>query len=115
MRTEDQAAAHWLQADAARLTSRARWVQAVGHAQVDECSGSGHGGGLFGGGISASVSCQRTDTWYLAVPGGAPDLQAKLERGLQWADGWGRFAAVPKGTASPPVLPTTTAQWVGPA
>jgi len=115
VRTEDQGAAHWLQVDAARLTSRARWVQAVGHARVDECSGSGRGGGLFGGGISASVSCERTDTWYLAVAGGAPADQGKLERILHQADGWGRFTAVPKGTASPPVLPTTTAQWVGPA
>jgi hypothetical protein len=115
VRTEDQAAAHWLQQDAARLTSRARWVHLVGHARVDECSGSGRGGGLFGGGIGASVSCERTDTWYLAVAGGAPADQSKLERILHQADGWGRFAAAPEGTGSPPVLPTTTAQWVGPA
>jgi hypothetical protein len=115
VRTDDQAAAQWLQADAARLTSRARWLKVVGHALVDDCSGSGSGGGLFGGGISASVSCQRTDTWYLAVAGGAPDEQGNLERILHRADGWGRFAAAPKGTATPPVLPTTTAQWVGPA
>ncbi len=90
-------------------------MQVVGHARVDECAGSGRGGGLFGGGIGASVSCQRTDTWYLAVAGGARADQGKLERILHQADGWGRFTAVPKGTASPPVLPTTTAQWVGPA
>jgi hypothetical protein len=115
VRTADARAAQWLQQEASRLTSRARWLTVVGHALVDECSGSGRGGGLFGGGIAAGVSCERTDTWFFAVAGGAVDDMGRLERVLARTDGWGRFTPVPTGSATPPVMPMTTAAWVGPA
>ena len=115
VQTDDKRATRWLTAEGSRLTGRrAGWLKLAGHALVDECAGSGGGGGLFGGGISASVSCERTDTWYLAVDGGERAGQRHLERILHDADGWGRFATVPRGSASPPVIPMTTADWVGP-
>jgi hypothetical protein len=116
VQTDDVRAARWLTAEGSRLTGRrVSWLTLAGHALVDECAGSGGGGGLFGGGISASVACQRTDTWYLAVVGGQRAEQGNLERILHRADGWGRFSTVPQGSASPPVMPMTTADWVGPA
>lgn len=116
VRTDDKRAAQWLQAEASRLTGRARWLRVAGHALVDECAGSaGGGGGLYGGGISVSVSCERTDTWYFAVAGAERARVRTLERVLRQTDGWGRFATVPRGSASPPVMPMTTAAWIGPA
>jgi hypothetical protein len=109
VQTDDERAARWLTAEGSRLTGRrVSWLTLAGHALVDECAGSG-------GGISASVACERTDTWYLAVVGGQRAEQGNLERILHRADGWGRFSTVPRGSASPPVMPMTTAEWVGPA
>jgi hypothetical protein len=116
VRTDDKRATQWLQAEASRLTGTAGWLRVAGHALVDECSGSaGGGGGLYGGGIGVSVSCERTDTWYFAVAGAERAQVRNLERVLRQADGWGRFTTVPRGSASPPVMPMTTAAWVGPA
>jgi hypothetical protein len=97
------------------MAGRAGWVTVSGQAVVDQCAGSAPGGGLFGGGISASVSCERTDTWFLAVAGGEYSQESRLERVLRQSDGWGRFGTVPPGSASPPVMPMTTADWIGPA
>jgi hypothetical protein len=115
VRADDRSAAGWLAQEASRLASRAKWLAVVGDAQVDECAGAGGGGRLFGGGIGASVSCERTDTRFFATASSARGDVSRLERALAKADGWGRFAAVPSGSASPPVLPMTTAAWVGPA
>lgn len=115
VRADDRAAAGWLAQEASRLGNRAKWLAVAGHAQVDECAGAGGGGRLFGGGIGASVSCERTDTWFFATASSASADVSRLERALAKVDGWGRFAAVPSGSASPPVLPMTTAAWVGPA
>lgn len=116
VQTDDKLATRWLTTEGSRLTGRgASWLRLAGHALVDQCAGSGGGGGLFGGGISASVSCECTDTWYLAVTGGERAGQRHLERVLHRADGWGRFTTVPRGSASPPVMPMATADWVGPA
>jgi hypothetical protein len=115
VRADDRLAAQWLTTEGARMTGRARGLTVAGYAVLDQCAGSSGGGGLFGGGISASVSCDRTDTWYLAAAGNQGTRESGLERVLRQVDGWGRFAAVPRGSASPPVMPVTTAAWAGPA
>jgi hypothetical protein len=115
VRASDMLASSWLRQQQARLTRRTPWLTQAGHALADECSGSGGGGGVLSGGIGASVSCQRTETWFFAAPGGKRDTVARLERILRTADGWGMFTSVPVGAASPPVLPVISADWVGPA
>lgn len=114
VRANDKLAGNWLQQQAARFVREATWLALAGHGMADECSGSGGGAGMLGGGVGASVSCLRTDTWYFAMPGDKEADMDRLERILSETDGWGKFTDVPAGAASPPVLAETSAAWTGP-
>jgi hypothetical protein len=115
VRTNDKLAGAWLRRQADRFAGQATWLTLAGHGLADECSGSGGGAGMLGGSVGASVSCQRADTWFFAVPGDKAARLAHVEQILSKTDGWGKFTDVPVGAASPPVLAVTSAAWVGPA